>query len=297
MAKKSTKETLQEAFGNANGTAVPSAVEKGVAQAALDPTKQAQATTAEDVNAQDTRTRLWQSLNNSYNAQREQSDKSYDQAISNMDTQLMKRGMQRSSYGMQTLANMGQEKIKAQNDIYNNQIADYQNRLNTLEQQEKEEEWKQKQFDYQKERDTIADQQWQQQFDTQNEQWKQQFDYNKMTTDQQIAYNYLMNMLESGDSPSDSLLKQAGISRKDYEQMKTSVSKISGGRGGTKKDTSTPWGALGMTEAAYAKKYPNEYKAYKAKIDGLFDEDTYGKEGFWDKVPGIIKSTVAKASK
>ena len=193
-----------------------------------DVTKAPQATTQQDVEAQDTKTRLWQSLDTTYGAQREQSDKGYDQAIANADRQLLSRGMQRSSYGMQTLANMAQEKVKANSDIMANQIADYQNRINTLEQQEQ-------QFAYQQERDRIADEQWQQSFNAQQEQWKQQFDYNKMTASQQIAYNYLMNMLETGDNPSDALLKQAGISRADYQQMKATpaVKAKSGGGGRT----------------------------------------------------------------
>jgi hypothetical protein len=43
-----------------------------------------------------------------------------------------------------------------------------------------------------------------------------------------------MNMMEPGDNPSDALLKQAGISRSDYEQMKASAAAAKGksGRGG-----------------------------------------------------------------
>lgn len=205
---KTTKDALTEAFQE-------------------DVTKAPQATTQQDVEAQDTKTRLWQSLNTTYGAQREQSDKGYDQAIANADRQLLSRGMQRSSYGMQTLANMAQEKVNASNDIMANQIADYQNRLTSLEQQEQ-------QMAYQKERDQIADKQWQQQFNAQQEQWKQQFNYQEKTANQQIAYNYLMNMLETGDNPSDAILKQAGITRNDYEQMKKAVVKTSsGGRGGS----------------------------------------------------------------
>lgn len=202
----------------------------------VDPTQQAQATSAADVEAQDAKTRLWQSLNNTYNQQRKQSNESYDQAISQTDRQMLSRGMQRSSYAGQTLANMQQKKIEAENQITGNQIADYQNRLTQLEQQEKEEEWREKQFDYQQSRDTIADEQWQKQFDAQQEQWKQQFEYNKKTADQQIAYNYIIQMLEKGDNPSDELLARAGISRKDYNQMKTSM-KSSGGGGGRKPNT------------------------------------------------------------
>ena len=69
-----------------------------------------------------------------------------------------------------------------------------------------------------------------------------------------------MNSLEKGDNPSDKLLKQAGISRKDYEQMKTKAVKTSGGRssGGAK----TPWTQLGITEEQYKTQYPNEYAMF-----------------------------------
>lgn len=230
MAKKDTKTALTEAFDENDVTKAP------------------QAMSQEDVNNQDTRTRLWQSLDQSYGQQREQIDKSYAQAISQTDRAMQNRGMQRSSYAMQTLANLGQEQAKANADSMASQIADYQNRLNTLEQQEQ-------QFNYQKERDQIADQQWQQQFDTQKEQWKQQFDYQKMSAQQQLSYNYLMNMLETGDNPSDALLKQAGISRNDYEQMKKAAATTgkSGRSGGT-----PLWKQLGFNSEA-------EYNNYLAQ--------------------------------
>lgn len=216
------KQVLMDAFNQQKATA---------AAAGVDPTQQPQATSQADVLGQDSKTRLWQSLENSYDQQRRQSNESFDKAISQTDRQLLSRGMQRSSYAGQTLANLQNQKVEAENQITGNQIADFQNRLNTLEQQEKEDERWERQWAYQQERDTIADQQWQQQFQAQQDQWKQQFDYNKMTTEQQMAYNYIIQMLEKGDKPSDALLKQAGISRKDYEQMKTSAKKTGGGRG------------------------------------------------------------------
>jgi len=232
---------------------------KSTAKAALtkafdeDVTKEPQAMTQQDVEGQDTRTRLWQSLNTTYGAQREQSDKAYDRAIAQTDSQLLNRGMQRSSYAAQTLANMQQDKIKANSDIMSSQIADYQNRLSALEQQEQ-------QFAYQKERDQIADQQWQQQFQAQQDQWKQQFDYQKMSANQQIAYNYLMNMLESGDNPSDALLKQAGITRKDYEQMKATpvVKARSSGRSNPGPGTNPP---------------PSDTNPPPSTGDSLFDDE------------------------
>ena len=229
-------------------------------QPAVDPAQQAQAASQANVNAQDARTRLWQSLDNSYAQQTKQSNESYDRAIAQQDQAFMNRGMQRSSYAGQTLANMQKQKIEAQNQIASNQIADYQSRLNALEQQELENQRYERQFEYQQERDKIADAFNERQFQAQQDQWKQQFEYNKKTAEQQLAFNVLMNSLEKGDNPSDKLLKQAGISRKDYEQMKTKAVKTSGGRssGGAK----TPWAQLGITEEQFKAQYPNEYAIY-----------------------------------
>lgn len=140
-----TKKTLEKEFNKKPiGLANPNA--KMATAETTDYTNQPQATTQEDVNNQDARTRLWQSLGYSYGRQREQSDKAYDQAYSQADRQALSRGMQRSSYNAQTLANINQQKIDAQNNIYANQIADYQNRLTELEQREQEADRWERQF-------------------------------------------------------------------------------------------------------------------------------------------------------
>ena len=163
----------------------------------LDPTNQKQAQTVDDVNAQDARTRLWQSLNYTYGKQREESDKQFAQAYSQADRQALSRGMQRSSYNAQTLANLQQKGIEANNNIYAAQIADYQNRIGDIEQKELENErWEREfaanredaawnkefqtgQFEYQKTRDTIADQQWQKQYDEQLRQFNENMAYQR----------------------------------------------------------------------------------------------------------------------
>ena len=100
-----------------------------------------------DVDNMSARDRLYDSLNYSYGKKREESDKSFAKAYSQAVNQGIKAGMQRSSYGAQTLANIDKQKIDAQNDIYDAQIADYENRLYQLERDEVEDAWKQKQFD------------------------------------------------------------------------------------------------------------------------------------------------------
>lgn len=52
-----------------------------------------------------------------YDKQRETTQKQYDNAYSQTDRQMLSRGMQRSSYGAQTLANLANEGAKAQQDI------------------------------------------------------------------------------------------------------------------------------------------------------------------------------------
>ena len=56
-------------------------------------------------------------LQSSYDRQRENSAKQYAGAYSQSDRQMLSRGMQRSSYGAQTLANINKEGAEAQNYI------------------------------------------------------------------------------------------------------------------------------------------------------------------------------------
>lgn len=177
------------------------------------------AKTKQDVENQDRRQRLWDSLDYSYGRQREESAKSFAQAYSQADRQMLGRGMQRSSYGAQTLANINKQGIDAQNDIYAAQIADYQNRLTDIENQEKEDERWERQFEYQQQRDTVADTQWQTQFDygksrdtVADQQWQTQFDYQKTrdtTSDKQWKMQFdeskrQFNVLHPSDSGSSS---------------------------------------------------------------------------------------------
>lgn len=62
-------------------------------------------------------------LDTTYNKVREASAKDYRRAYSQADRQMLSRGMQRSSYGAQTLANIAQEGVEAQRDIWDQQAA------------------------------------------------------------------------------------------------------------------------------------------------------------------------------
>jgi len=101
-----------------------------------DYTKAKQATNQEEVDAQDTRTRLYQSLGYSYGQQMEDSDKQYDKAISQQDRSMLARGMQRSSYAAQTLAGLQDQKAKERTRLGEAMIADYQNRVSQLDEAE-----------------------------------------------------------------------------------------------------------------------------------------------------------------
>ena len=154
-------------------------------------------------------------LQSTYDQQREDSARQFRQAYSQADRQLIGRGMQRSSYGAQTLANVNLEGNRAQQKINDaqaaatqqiedqrtqlqnqlsekinqyaaSQAADVMNRERQLEDTEY-----QRRVDalksqtsleqaiysamYQQERDKKADEQWQKQFDESTRQFNQNF--------------------------------------------------------------------------------------------------------------------------
>lgn len=104
------------------------------------------ARTRTDVDNLSARDRLWDSLSHSYGKKTEESNKAYDKSRSEADRQLLSRGMQRSSYGVQTLANIDKQKIDAAGRITDDMIADYENRLGDIEKQEQENAWREKEF-------------------------------------------------------------------------------------------------------------------------------------------------------
>jgi hypothetical protein len=135
-----TKKNLEEEFRKNQKQGEPAnlGAEYGRNQQAqtTDVTKNPQATTAADVNNQDTATRLWQSLKTTYGNQMEESDKAYDKAISQQDNAMLAKGMGRSSYASQIRASMYNDKANARNKLGESLIADYQNRIGQLEESE-----------------------------------------------------------------------------------------------------------------------------------------------------------------
>ena len=241
-------------------------------------TNQEQAMNKENVDQQDAKTRLWQSMNYSYGKQRDESDKAYDRNISQQDNAALARGMGRSSYAEQIRASLLNDKAKAQNDSYAAQIADYQNRIGQIEQQELENQryeqqyadqradtaWSQnmqtqqfeyqkqqaaEQMAYQKERDAIADAYNERAWQAQQDQWKQEFDYNSKSNEQKMAFDIVTAALAAGNDADDATLARAGITRAEYNSMKK---KASSGKKGTTPD----WKKLG---------YPSK-EAYEAAL-------------------------------
>lgn len=188
------------------------------------------------VDAQDAKDRLWDSLTYSYDRKRQKSDEAYDKAFSQQDRHALSRGMQRSSYNAQTLANLQNQKVEAANDIESEKIADYENRLNEMERQEKaDEQWErqfaegQRQFEEQM---AFSREQAQ----TSAEQFEKQLTQTQQSSDQQLAYQYALAMIQKGTMPSKDLLKRAGLSRKDAKKM-IGDKGTTGGTSGTPKPT------------------------------------------------------------
>ena len=150
------------------------------------------AKTKDEVDQMSAKDRMWDSLSYSYGKKKEESDRSYDKAISQQDRALLQRGMQRSSYGMNTLGNLQNQKVNAGNDINSQLIADYENRLYQLDRDEIEDAFRQQQFDetkrqfdenlgFQKSEAERAQGNWQKQYDADREDtaWNQTFQQNQ----------------------------------------------------------------------------------------------------------------------
>lgn len=132
-----------------------------------------------DVDAMSVRDRLWDSLDYTYGQQRKENDKAFRQANSQLNNAMLQRGMQRSSFGAANNANLAAKQIEAQNDIYSQQIADYEKALLQVEQQDEA---------------------------------TRQFNA-------QLGNNWMNAILAKGGTPSDELLNQIGLSRGDYNAM------------------------------------------------------------------------------
>lgn len=207
-------------------------------------------------------------IQRSYQQQLDESAKQYRQAYSQTDRETLRRGMQRSSYAAQRLANVQQEGLEAEQRIREaqtsaegnldaqiaqisgqladtlagydaGQAADVMKRYNELQSEE-----------YERGREA-------EQYAESIRQWQANFDLGKAQADQQVALSVINGIVANGGEASDALLAQAGISREDFNAMKKQEdtggggyyggrSSSGGGRSGKKTATPTP----GPTDSA-----------------------------------------------
>lgn len=162
----------------------------------------------EEVEAQTAPDQMWESMSNQYDQQAKQIQQAYDRTYSQADNQLLSRGMGRSSYGANVLANIGKQGVDAQTENHNNLIAAYQN--------------------------------WLANYNTQQE----QFQWQKDSADRQIALQFVNQIAARGGKPSDELLAKAGLSRSDFNAFKYKAPSGGGGGssrgGGSYRTTTTP---------------------------------------------------------
>lgn len=119
----------------------------------------------EDQNFKNQLARYASSIQAGYDAQRKASDRQYAENRAAADRAALGRGMGRSSYNLQNMANIANKGAEANQEIWRNQQADLNKFAYQLNQDMQEQANWQAQMDYQKDRDKIADEQWQKQFD------------------------------------------------------------------------------------------------------------------------------------
>ena len=143
---------------------------------------------------------------------------------------------------------------------YNEQW-DYQ-----LEQDRLDRDYQDRVFDYNKEQDAIGNQQWQDSFDYNkkqdaiaNKQWQDSFDYNKeqdslnrADSNKANAYNKVVSFIGTDYKPTDSELREAGLTKEQYDAISkaaTSVESSSFGDMSGKEFAELLLGALTKEEA------------------------------------------------
>ena len=142
------------------------------------------AQTRKEVDSTSVRDRIWDSLNYTYGKRGEEIGKEYDKLSSQTSNALLGRGMQRSSYGAQTVANVGTQRANAIAQNQSDLIADYENRL------------------YQVEQDELAAAQWQKQYEESVRQFNEQMAENKRQFDLQYALQQAASSGSGGGSGS-----------------------------------------------------------------------------------------------
>lgn len=362
------------------------------------------AKTKKDVDEMSAADRLYDSLSYSYGKKGENISKNYNQSISQVDRGLLKRGMQRSSYGAQAIANMYKQRNDALNDNDSEMIATYEKMKGDIEAREQEQanwqaqfdasredaawnkEYQTNQFNWQKEqadrnynyqvgRDAVADNQWnmtfqanqdaqkwqqgmtekqfaadqaaqawqqgmtekqfaasqaetawnqafqtqqfeanqaaqaweqaykdrafdaeqaaqawqqdfsERQWQAQVEQWEKNYNYQAMSDERKYNFELVMSAIENGKSISDEALAKAGISREDFNNMKTEAA-ITGSGGYNPAAVNPPTNNTGEERAVN---------------DSNFNIDLYGLGSSVDayntqKIKNSVKSTSTNTS-
>lgn len=208
-AMNGTKNTVTNPAtgGSATGASV---TPTGASATGLSTAPASSALTRSDIDKLSGADRLWAGLEYGYNQQRDAMQKQYDKAFSETGRQMLARGMQRSSYGAQTQANIRTQGAEELAKSYQQQASDYASRLTDLENQE-----------------------WQKQFQ------QEQFEWQKKSADQELAASYVSAILSAGGTPSPELLARAGISDADYSAMKPAATAAGGGGGYNPTKTNT----------------------------------------------------------
>ena len=224
----------------------------------------------------------------SYDKQREASDKAYRQAYSQADRQLLGRGMQRSSYGAQVLANLSQKGAEANQDIWDqqrnaeggleaqiaqvsgqladtlagydaNQAADIMKRYNELQSEE---------YDRNRDAEQYAEsiRQWQAQFDQNAQQWQAQ---------QEQAQKQFEESIRQWQTQYDESVRQFNLLHP--QDTGAAGGGGGGGGGGSRGGTNTKAGDTGNEEG----KLPSD-KAFDEMVNA--GSDFIGPQPNWNDV-------------
>lgn len=170
-------------------------------------------------------------IQRSYQQQIEDSERSYRQAYTQADREALRRGMQRSSYTAQVLANVNREGARAADRIREAGASAEGNLDAQIAQSQTQLAEQLAGYDINQAQDVMSryNELQSEEYDRNRE--YQQFAESIRQSDQQVAYNYVSQILAQGKDPSDDLLARAGLSRQDANAIKVQVATGGGGGG------------------------------------------------------------------
>lgn len=208
-------------------------------------------------------------LGRTYDRQRQESAQQYAQALSAADRRAMSRGMGRSSYNLQTLANLQQAGAEAQNQLWQYQTED-ENHINQQIAQAGQQLAQQiQQYQSGQASDELS---WVQQMQLQGQQQQNannQFLLNFLAGQQQNAFSNQMALMNYGLQANQNALNwaqyQTGIDQWNQQHPQTPVSSGSNNPSGTKPPPATT-GDTGPT---------NAYEAFMGAMGGTTNPLAY----------------------